>query len=315
MVTASGLYQPQAEQDRRHAALAGGPGGRALAPAICCPRPPAVLGLGASAACAVRWLVRVAPPDGARALGGGQVSVARAPPHGGRLLLRRRPADLAGRPGRRVGHPRHARTGHGAPAYPRVLATGVAHGGHGCAAAVAAARAAARRQARLAAPLPCPGGTPIPRADAAGRAWRRRIVVSGKLSGRGAFGPVAGGGRPSAQRRRLFPRGGGPGRSRRRPRDRRRARDRFLPGRHPARLGHLGNPAVAGGGRRRGAGGRAGQGFAGWRKHPAAAERLRLADQLADPSQSRPRAGPGSFGWKHVAWRRIRAEGSGSQAP
>ncbi len=32
-------------------------------------------------------------------------------------------------------------------------------------------------------------------------------------------------------------------------------------------------------------------------------------------SQSRPRAGPGSFGWKHVAWRRIRAEGSGSQAP
>ncbi len=34
-----------------------------------------------------------------------------------------------------------------------------------------------------------------------------------------------------------------------------------------------------------------------------------------DPSQSRPRAGPGSFGWKHVAWRRIRAEGSGSQAP
>ncbi len=37
--------------------------------------------------------------------------------------------------------------------------------------------------------------------------------------------------------------------------------------------------------------------------------------EAAIASQSRPRAGPGSFGWKHVAWRRIRAEGSGSQAP
>ncbi len=42
--------------------------------------------------------------------------------------------------------------------------------------------------------------------------------------------------------------------------------------------------------------------------------RKKLYD-LRNTSQSRPRAGPGSFGWKHVAWRRIRAEGSGSQAP
>ncbi len=48
---------------------------------------------------------------------------------------------------------------------------------------------------------------------------------------------------------------------------------------------------------------------------PQRARRFAIIIDEAHSSQSRPRAGPGSFGWKHVAWRRIRAEGSGSQAP